>query len=164
MPDSLSLYQAESELLEALQRAEEGDETALSIIPHYLEYSLDKRDKVATALRIFDQQAEFCDAEIQRLKDRKERVLKVRKRLEQSVMNIMQQRDIAKLEGKTSTFSLRLNPPSVLIEDESALPPEYKFIEQTMRIDKQGIAKALKSGIEVPGADLRVNSIRLEIK
>lgn len=159
----LSFYESERELLEAVEAAEGGDETALAVIPHYLEHSLDKRDRVATALRIYDQQSAFCDEEIARLKDRKERAQKAKKRLESHVLAIMQQLEIERLEGKTSTFCIRRNPPSVVIQDEEKIPAEYKFVKQTVVLDKAGIAKALKAGVEVEGADLMINATRLHV-
>lgn len=160
---SLSLFEAERELLEAAIAAESGDEAALAVLPEYLQYSLEKRDRVAMALRIFDQQADFCDEEIARIKERKERVQKAKKRLESHVIAVMRQLDIEKVEGKTSTLAIRANPPSVLIQDEEKIPQEYKFVKQTVVIDKQGIGKALKAGADVPGADLSLNSLRLHV-
>lgn len=160
----ISFYESERELLEAVAAAESGDETALAVIPHYIEHSLEKRDRVATALRIYDQQAAFCDEEIKRLKERKERAQKGKQRLTEHVMRVMQQLDIERIEGKTSTLCIRRNPPSVVIEDESKIPQEYKFIRQTEVVDKDGIRKALKAGVDVPGADLAINGARLEVK
>ena len=88
-----------------------------------------------------------------------------------------------KLEGKTTTFSLRACPPSVEATDESAIPAEYKAltlklpavmweqlldglgIEQRagvlrqvrspeVSVDKRSIKAAIDGGTEVPGAGL----------
>jgi len=88
-----------------------------------------------------------------------------------------------KLEGKTTTFSLRACPPSVEVTDESAIPAKYKTlllklpavmweqlldgleIEQRaavlehvnhpeVSVDKRSIKAAIDGGTEVPGASL----------
>lgn len=160
---SLTFYESEQELLEAVAAAENGDETALAVLPQYLEHSLEKRDRVATALRIYDNQAAFCEEEIARLKERKEAILKRKSRLVSHVIGVMQSMDVDRIEGKTSTLCLRSNPPSVAIQDEEKIPAEYKFVKQSVVIDKAGISKALKAGIEVPGADLIINNQRLVV-
>ena len=90
-----------------------------------------------------------------------------------------------RLEGKTTTFSLRACPPSVEVADESAIPAEYKLlilklpalmweqlldgleIEQRaavlgqvkspeVSVDKRSIKAALDGGADVPGAGLAI--------
>jgi hypothetical protein len=90
-----------------------------------------------------------------------------------------------RLEGKTTTFSLRACPPSVEVTDESAIPAEYRtlllklpavtwerlldgleieqrsaVLEQVSRpevsVDKRSIKAAIDGGVDVPGAGLAV--------
>ena len=90
-----------------------------------------------------------------------------------------------RLEGKTTTFSLRACPPSVEVTDESAIPAEYRMLllklpavtwerlldgleieqrsavlEQVSRpevsVDKRSIKAAIDGGADVPGAGLAV--------
>ena len=68
--------------------------------------------------------------------------------------------DNMKLTGKTKfksgmfNFSIQKNPVSVNITDENILPEDY-LIPQPPKVDKTSLKEALKSGIEVPGAELK---------
>lgn len=68
--------------------------------------------------------------------------------------------DCMKLAGKTKfksgmfNFSIQKNPVSVNITDENILPEDY-LIPQPPKVDKTSLKEALKSGIEVPGAELK---------
>lgn len=90
-----------------------------------------------------------------------------------------------KLDGKTTTFSLRACPPSVEVTDESSIPSEYKTltlklpavtweqlldgldVEQRLTVlglvktpevsvDKRSVKAAIDGGAEVPGANLAI--------
>ena len=68
--------------------------------------------------------------------------------------------DNMKLTGKTKfksgmfNFSIQKNPASVNITDEKIIPEEF-LIQQPPKVDKTSLKEALKSGIEVPGAELK---------
>lgn len=68
--------------------------------------------------------------------------------------------DNMKLTGKTKfksgmfNFAIQKNPVSVNITDENILPEDY-LIPQPPKVDKTSLKEALKSGIEVPGAELK---------
>ena len=74
--------------------------------------------------------------------------------------------DAAQIEeilGTTRKISLKKNPPSVEITDESLLPAKYKTIVQTVSISKALISDDLKAGIEIPGAKLvQAKSIKIK--
>src|SRR4051794_17703682 len=156
---SLSLYEIEAELIEAAERAVDGDETALLILSEYLEQSKEKRDRVAGALRMYDVQIRAHEDEIARLRDRNDRLKRQKERLMTQVVSIIQSLGLQKLEGKFSTLTVVNNPPSVEVRDPDAVPAEFKEIRQDIQIKKSEIARALKQGIEVPGADLKLGSV-----
>ena len=68
--------------------------------------------------------------------------------------------DNMKLTGKTKfksgmfNFSIQKNPASVNITDERIIPEDF-LIPQPPKVDKTSLKEALKSGIEVPGAELK---------
>jgi sugar phosphate isomerase/epimerase len=161
---SLSLYEIETELLDAAERAVDGDDTALSILAEYLEQGMEKRDRVAAALRVYDVQINAHAAEERRIAERKARLQRQKERLQERVIAIMRQLDYQKLEGKLNTFTLVANPPSVQILNAEEIPAQFTEIRQEVSIKKAEIAKVLKQGGAVPGADLKVNSVRLEIR
>lgn len=77
----------------------------------------------------------------------------------------MQAAGISKVECPWFTLSVRKNPPSVVVDDESRLPPEFIVHPPppAPRPDRDAIKRAIKAGGEVPGARL-VQSDRLEIR
>jgi hypothetical protein len=135
------------------------------------------------------QQIDFAKAEIDRLKQRKATGERVHARLEKYVIETIEnlgtdsKGKYRRLEGKTTTFSIRACPPSVEVTDESAIPAEYKTltlklpavtweelldrldIEQRAAVlgqvkcpeatvEKRSIKAAMDGGTDVPGADL----------
>ena len=68
--------------------------------------------------------------------------------------------DNMKLTGKTKfksgmfKFSIQKNPASVNILDERIIPEEF-LIPQLPKIDKTALKDVLKTGVEVPGAELK---------
>jgi chromosome segregation ATPase len=161
---TLSLYELETELVQAAQDAADGDENALTILDHYMEAGKDKRDRVASVLRSFDVQINAADEEIQRLKHRKEDLASQRAKLSSYVLSIMLQHQHSKLEGRLNTFSVAKNPPSVEIVDPAQVPGEYLEVRQEVHIRKSEIAKALKAGNSIPGTQLKKDSVRLEVR
>ena len=67
-----------------------------------------------------------------------------------------------KTEIKDPILSIKVcdNPPSVIVEDESLVPEEYKRKKVTITVDKTAVKKA---GVPVAGTNI-VNSQRLEFK
>ena len=101
-------------------------------------------------------------------------------------------RGVRRLEGRFSSLRIQKNPESVLITDLEALPPAFKYATVTMpayiwkalldnleadwrqmlekqvtrlefKPDKKALAAELKSGTQVPGADLKFGEWRLVI-
>ena len=72
-----------------------------------------------------------------------------------------------KIESPMFTFSVRKNPPAVLLEDEKLLPAEYWRTPEpkppVAAPDKGAIKTALQVGTDVPGAKL-VQGFKLTIK
>ena len=122
---------------------------------------LRKVDGIARVLAHFESQAAFASAEIKRLQLRKKRFEAAQERLESSIRVAMECAGTRKLEGESSTLSLRAAPASVSIHDFEAVPAAYKIVKVDTSIDKAAVAKALKAGLEVPGADLSEGNLYL---
>lgn len=102
------------------------------------------------------------------------------------------QRGIQRLEGNHSSMRIQKNPDSVLVTDEQVLPAAFKDIMITLpayvweallmcvgpadrptfealvkrteiKPDKRTLAKELKAGVEIPGAELKPGELRLAI-
>jgi hypothetical protein len=153
--------------------------------------AVEKRDRVGAFLAHLESQAALAKAEIVRLQERKAWFERATERMEGYVINVIESlgRDAKgkyqKLEGRTVTFGIKDCPPSVEIQDEAAVPADYKAITITMpalkweelldsldleqrasvldsvekpkvAVSKTAIKKAIECGGQVPGADLIV--------
>jgi hypothetical protein len=153
--------------------------------------AVEKRDRVGHFLAHLEQQIDFARFEIDRLRQRKSTFERALARLEDYVIKTIEdlgtdgKGKYRRLEGKTTTFSLRACPPSVEVSDESAIPSEYKILmlklpavmwEQVLdgleieqrsavlgqvknpevTVDKRSLKAAIDGGADVPGAGLAI--------
>lgn len=75
----------------------------------------------------------------------------------------LQVMEVNNLRNEQLTVAVKLNPSKVIIDDESAVPAEFKEIVSTIKISKTAIGEQLKAGIEIDGCRLE-RTHRLEIK
>jgi hypothetical protein len=190
-----SLYMIEDHLAALIETAElvsaEQEQEFRAEFQAALTAAVDKRDRVGQFLAHLEQQIDFARSEIDRLRQRKATSERALARLENYVIGTIEglgtdsKGKYSRLEGKTTTFSLRSCPPSVEVTDESAIPAEYRMLllkipavtweqllegleieqrsavlEQVSRpevsVDKRSIKAAIDGGVEVPGAGLAV--------
>jgi hypothetical protein len=89
---------------------------------------------VGQFLAHLEQQIDFARFEIDRLSQRKAAFERALARLGNYVIETIEhlgtdgKGKYRRLEGKTTTFSLRACPPSVEVTDETAIPSEYKML------------------------------------
>src|SRR5207302_194818 len=103
----------------------------------------------------WEKQADLAADEMKRLLKRKKSFESMVARLEASTQRAMELREVLEIEGDTNTLLLQASPQSVLILDETLIPLEYKrHVPESWEPDKPAIAKAIKAGDDVPGADL----------
>ena len=197
---ALTLYAIEdhlSALVETLDTATADQEDELAAcIGEALIHAIDKRDSMGRFLAHIDAQIGFADVEIHRLQERKRIFTRMLERTETYLVRIIQSlgQDTRgrwqKLEGHTVTFSLRKQPPSVAIDNESEVPPIYRkatirisaalwedlvdsvnvdlagrLIEESKRSDevsKSLIKEAIEGGAQVPGAHLVADAVKLK--
>ena len=189
------LYVIEDQLAALIETAElvspEQEQEFRGEFQTALTAAVDKRDRVGQFLAHLEQQIDFAKFEIDRLRQRKATCERALARLENYVVETIEnlgtdtKGKYRRLEGKTTTFSLRACPPSVEVIDEAAIPSEYKVlllklpagtweqlldgleIEQRaavlgqvkspeVSVDKRSIKAALDGGADVPGAGLAI--------
>ena len=187
------LYLIEDQLAALIETAElvspEQELEFRAEFQNALTAAVEKRDRVGQFLGHLEQQIDFAKFEIDRLRQRKAVCERTLERLENYVIGTIEnlgtdaKGKYRRLEGKTTTFSLRGCPPSVEVTDESAIPSEYKTlllklpavtweqvldgldIEQRAAIlgqvkspevfvEKRSIKAAIDGGVDVPGAGL----------
>jgi hypothetical protein len=120
-----------------------------------------KVDGISHMLAHFESQAQLAAEESKRLQARRKAFERSGERLEGYVRRAMELAGVKKLEGQTTTLSLRVAPASVLITNFDAIPAEYKVIRTEIVINKDAVKKALRGGAEVPGADLSKGNLYL---
>lgn len=123
----------------------------------------DKADAIACYMKNLKAEAEAIKAEETALAERRKVKENSIARLKETLFRQMIETGIEKVETPRNKISLRNNAPSVFISDE------YNFIEwakaghedlliyKEPAVNKTAIKDALKAGIEVQGAELRVN-------
>jgi hypothetical protein len=194
-PHPLTLYAIEEQLTAMADTAEvvpeDQEQAFLEEFRATLTVAVDKRDRVGQFLSHLEQQAAFAKAEIARLQERKVFFERAIEKMEDYVIHVIESIGLdakgkyPKIEGRTVTFSIKDCPPSVAIQDEPAIPSDYKAITITMpvlrwealldsldleqranvldtiekpkvAVSKIAIKKAIDGGAQVPGADLIV--------
>lgn len=110
------------------------------------------------------------EADIDMLKAHEKQVKDKRLRMEKRItwmknylLTNMQRVEITEISCPLYTIKPRKNPPAVWLTNESAISDKYKIEVKTIKIDKNSIAKDLKAGKTVTGAELHYGW-RLDIK
>ena len=158
-----SLYQIEdhlSALYETLDACPPEQRAELETdIERYLEAEVRKVDGIAAYMAHCEAQMSFAADEIKRLQERKGRYSRQLERMKDTCVRVMEQLDKKRLEGRTTTFSLRAMPVREEALDESVTPERFKRTEviparEVVTIDRRAIKAALEAGEDVPGWDL----------
>lgn len=127
----------------------------------------DKQLAVVAWLKNNDANITLLDGAIKELQARKKAMQTRYESLKDYLLFNMKNSGISEIAANDMTFTakIKLNPPSVLIEDESAIPSEYLTVPvmPMPAPDKTLIKDAIKAGKEVPGCKL-VQAERVEIK
>lgn len=107
------------------------------------------------------------EAQVSAMKEAEKRIAERRKHAENAVQRLkdylqrqMEATGVEKVECPYFSISLAKCPPSVEIEDESLVPPEFKNIEIVEKIDK----KAIKAAGGCQGARIVTDKHTLRIK
>ena len=100
------------------------------------------------------------------LKDRKARLEAQDERIRAAMLTAMEVSGLQKLETPLGTVSRRAVPPSVVVTDEHAIPPDY-WVEQDPKLDKRALLQALKAlppGEHIAGAELSNGGSTIALK
>lgn len=155
MSTALALYTIEDELqalTDSLDTCPAELEAELQVrIADYMALERSKVDQVAHFLAAAEAARKARKEEADRLKIEAATIDSAIERLEGYVCRIISAKGVKKLEGRTCILSLRTSD-AVVITGE--LPEKYLRTKVTVEPDKAAIKAALKSGEEVPGADL----------
>lgn len=156
----------------SLEELESSDDLPPEVIRDTLEglegQLQDKATNVALFIRNLESAADAIDAAANTMRLRGERLRKRAQSLNEYLLFNMIGAGITKIESPFFTLQVKTNPPTVVIDMEGAIPPEYMTTPAPApppppRPDKSAIARAFKAGEEVPGCHLEQRQ-RLEIK
>jgi hypothetical protein len=123
-------------------------------------------EALAAVLRSYLDDLTLAAALGMRIDDMQERLSRIELRADKKrelVSSVMERADIKKLAEPDFTASLRASPPAVVVTDEGQIPQAY-WKPQPPKLDRQGIATALKSGATVPGALLSNPEMVLSVR
>ena len=149
----MNLYQLTGAAMQ-LQEMLEAGEIDKAVYDDTLE-GLDidtKVENICKVIRNLDAQAKAFKEEKDRLAEHEKVAKNGVTRLKESLLMYMQACDKKKLDAGTFTVS-RSKSTSVKIFDETGVPEEF-LVYQPATIDKTAVAKAIKAGQVVAGAEL----------
>lgn len=145
-----------TQLVDMLEQAQDNIET-LEAIHDTLDAITDnieiKADNIAKVMQQLKAEKEIIDTEAKRLADRGAKLQKQHDQLKAYLFENMSMIGADKIKTALFSFTIRNNPPSVNIIDETLIPQE--FIKLTTSIDKKSIMEQLKGGQEVTGVALQ---------
>jgi hypothetical protein len=127
-----------------------------------------KATNVARYILNVEAMAEAVERASTQMKCRANRMRNRADSVREYLRNNMQGAGITKIEAIEFVLALKKNPPAVVIDDEAAIPDDYKVTPEPAppplpRPDKKLIAKAIKDGFAVPGCHLE-QAERLDIR
>lgn len=161
----MNLYEISAELQAALDALEVDPETGEATgweAVEALEMERDaKLENYALAVKNYRSDAGQIGEEIKKLQARKKSAEHWAERLEGCIAHAMEQSGQKRFSTPRTAISFRLSE-AVHIIDLQLLAEDYKR-QKPAEPDKTAIKRALKSGVEVPGAELVTNR-NLQIK
>lgn len=149
----MNLYEITGTVLELQERLEEGciDKQTFNDTIESLDVST-KVENICYVIKNLEAQAEAYKKEKERLAERERIANNGINRLKESLLTHLTMTNKKKVNAGVFTVSKRISN-SVKVFDETGIPEEY-LIYQPAKIDKRGIAKALKDGVVIQGAEL----------
>lgn len=165
---NLTLYNITNKFAELMDRAENGELTEEEYNKLGEELALELQNKSSNIIgyvRNSELLIEAMKAEEKRISDmRKAGEIKIEK-FKQYVKDNMERLGLDKIPTELGTLSIAKNPMSVEIEDETAVPEEFKTIVQTVKVDKTAIKNHFKeTGEIVPGTRIIDDKMSLRIR
>lgn len=124
----------------------------------------DKAKAISSMVLNMDGDIEPIDSAIARLQARKKVIQNKQESLKNYLRENMTRCDIKKIACPLFTVTLVQGREIAFIDNEEALPDDYLSVKTTISPDKAAITKALKEGVEIPGAHLERAKSSVRIK
>ena len=151
----MKLYELARSYAELLDMAEEMESDALVDTLESLQDAIeDKAENIAKFIRNLEADAKIIKEEEQRLADRRRALEAKVDKLKTYLQEQLEIAGLQKVKRPTITVAIQVNPPSVDVIDETAIPIDF-LIPQAPKVDKKSILERLKKGESVPGVALK---------
>lgn len=162
------LYELTEQFKELAALAENADED-LAVAVHDTMEAIqgefqDKGKAIAMISLNMDGDIDAIQAQIERLTERKRVIVNRKESLKEYLRLNMEASGISKITHPLFTITLGKGKPIVVIDEESSIPDEFMNTKVTTTPMKAEIAKAIKEGIEVPGAHSEIGKSSISIK
>lgn len=161
------LYQLAAEHRELADRLHDTDldeQTILDTLEAEAGDLIEKGTNVAKVFRNLEAMAAQIKEAESAMAARRKSIEKRAASLKSYLHTNMEKAGIHKIECPWFVVSLKKNPASVVIDDESSIPADYmREIPAALQPDKALIKQAITDGYDVPGCHLQAGT-RLEIK
>lgn len=163
-----ALYAITEQFKELAALAETADEDlaiALRDTMEGIEGEFQEKGKAIAMVTLnIDGDLEAIQSQIDRLTERKRIITNRKESLKEYLRTNMEASGITKISHPLFTITCGKGKPIVVIDDEKAIPDEFVNVKVTSAPDKAMIAKAIKEGIEVPGAHTETGKSSISIK
>ncbi|RJX83455.1 siphovirus Gp157 family protein [Pseudomonas sp. LS-2] len=163
-----ALYQISKEFQELAVLAETADEdlaVALHDTMGAIQAEFEDKGKAIAMLTLnIDGDLEAIQSQIDRLTERKRIITNRKESLKEYLRSNMEASGITKISHPLFTISLGKGRPVVVIDNDKIVPDDYMNTKVTSTPDKAMIAKAIKDGLEVPGAHSETGKSSITIK
>lgn len=163
-----ALYAITEQFKELAALAENADEdlaVALRDTMEGIEGEFQEKGKAIAMVTLnIDGDLEAIQSQIDRLTERKRIIANRKESLKEYLRTNMEASGITKISHPLFTITCGKGKPIVIIDDEKAIPDDYVNVKVTSAPDKAAIAKAIKDGIEVPGAHTEIGKSSISIK
>ena len=164
----LTLYNITNKFVDLMDKAENGELTEEEYNKLGEELALELQNKSSNIIgyvRNSELLIEAMKAEEKRISDLRKVAENKIEKFKQYVKGNMEKLGLEKIQTELGILSIARNPISVEIENEEAIPEEFKNIVQTVKIDKTAIKKHFKeTGEVITGVQIVDDKTSLRIK
>lgn len=153
----MKLYEMTMAAMQLLDMLEEGeiDEQTFNDTVEGMG-AIEKVEGCCQVLAELNADVNKCKVEIERLTEKKKSLENNIKWLKGQLLNFYKANGGKKINAGTFTVSARKSE-AVEVLDVDVIPEEYLTVKQTVSANKTAIKEAIKNGISVNGAELKVN-------
>lgn len=159
----MNLYGLTNTYLTLLNNQNEMDEEVFIDTLSSIEESISlKAENIGKLIKSIEGETDTVDKEIKRLQAIKKQKQNKVSSLKEYLLNEMKRLNAPRIKTDYMTISIRNNPQSVNVLDETKIDRAY-FVPTEPRLDKRALLEDMKAGLVVDGAELqRTESLQLK--